>query len=162
MHVSTIVFCTLISLGTGSLPIVINTWPFTNATAKGESPFEVSSGFRVSCDRVAWSVLESGGSRLDAVEEGCSVCEVERCDGSVGYGGSPNEDGETTLDAMIMDGVTHDVGSVGCLKRVKSAISVARKVMEHTTQTLLVGDDGKTFFSSFYRSLDAFLPSFLL
>ncbi|XP_065833199.1 N(4)-(Beta-N-acetylglucosaminyl)-L-asparaginase-like [Oscarella lobularis] len=127
MHVSTIVFCTLISLGTGSLPIVINTWPFTNATAK------------------AWSVLESGGSRLDAVEEGCSVCEVERCDGSVGYGGSPNEDGETTLDAMIMDGVTHDVGSVGCLKRVKSAISVARKVMEHTTQTLLVGDDATRF-----------------
>ena len=38
---------------------------------------------------------------------------------------------------------THDVGSVGCLKEVKSAISVARKVMEHTEETLLVGDDGE-------------------
>ena len=39
--------------------------------------------------------------------------------------------------------VTHDVGAVGCLKRVKSAISVARSVMEHTSETFLVGDDGK-------------------
>ena len=48
--------------------------------------------------------LKGGGSALDAVEKGCSVCEVEQCDGSVGYGGSPDEKGETTLDAMIMDG----------------------------------------------------------
>ena len=36
----------------------------------------------------------------------------------------------------------HDVGSVGCLKEVKSAISVARSLMEHTEMTLLVGEDG--------------------
>lgn len=41
--------------------------------------------------------------------------------------------------------VTHDVGAVGCLKQVKRAISVARSVMEHTTETFLVGDDGMTF-----------------
>ena len=38
---------------------------------------------------------------------------------------------------------THDVGAVGCLKQIKSAISVARSVMEHTEQTFLVGDDGR-------------------
>ena len=42
--------------------------------------------------------------------------------------------------------VTHDVGAVGCLKRVKSAISVARSVMEHTSETFLVGDDGMVLF----------------
>lgn len=52
----------------------------------------------------AWRVLESGGSELDAVERGCAQCEIDQCDGSVGYGGSPDESGETTLDAMIMDG----------------------------------------------------------
>ena len=36
-----------------------------------------------------------------------------QCDGTVGFGGSPDSNGETTLDAMIMDGVTMDVGSVG-------------------------------------------------
>lgn len=52
----------------------------------------------------AWRVLELGGSELDAVERGCGQCEIDQCDGSVGYGGSPDESGETTLDAMIMDG----------------------------------------------------------
>ena len=31
-------------------------------------------------------------------------CQSQRCDGSIGYGGSPDETGETTLDAMIMNG----------------------------------------------------------
>jgi len=88
----------------------------------------------------AWSVLSDGGSCLDAVEQGCKQCEVEQCDGTVGYGGSPDEDGETTLDAMIMDGTTHEVGSVGALRRIKDAISVARAVMEHSEHTLLVGE----------------------
>lgn len=52
----------------------------------------------------AWRTLASGGSALDAVERGCAVCEREQCDGTVGFGGSPDEFGETTLDAMIMDG----------------------------------------------------------
>lgn len=37
--------------------------------------------------------------------QGCSACERAQCDGSVGYGGSPDEAGETTLDAMVIDGV---------------------------------------------------------
>lgn len=53
----------------------------------------------------AWRVLdEEGRSALDAVEEGCSLCEAMQCRGTVGFGGSPDENGETTLDAMIMDG----------------------------------------------------------
>ena len=52
----------------------------------------------------AWSALQRGASALDAVEQGCMTCEWEQCDGSVGYGGSPDENGETTLDAMIMNG----------------------------------------------------------
>ena len=44
------------------------------------------------------------GSAIDALELGCSFCEENQCRGTVGYGGSPDENGETTLDAMIMDG----------------------------------------------------------
>lgn len=108
--------------------LAINTWNFTYATEK------------------AWTILNTeNGSSLDAVEKGCAVCEELQCDGTVGFGGSPDENGETTLDAMIMDGTTHDVGAVGALRRVKSAISVARKVMEHTTHTMLVGDQATEF-----------------
>lgn len=53
---------------------------------------------------IAWEVLEANGKALDAVEEGCTICEMLQCDRTVGFGGSPDENGETTLDAMIMDG----------------------------------------------------------
>ena len=69
-----------------SVPVVITTWEFNNATAK------------------AWDFLSHGGNAFDAIEQGCTVCEEEQCDRTVGYGGSPDENGETTLDAMIMDG----------------------------------------------------------
>ncbi|XP_068043127.1 N(4)-(beta-N-acetylglucosaminyl)-L-asparaginase isoform X2 [Anomalospiza imberbis] len=110
-----------------ALPVVINTWAFRTAA------------------ETAWKVLESGGSELDAVERGCGQCEIDQCDGSVGYGGSPDESGETTLDAMIMDGNTMEVGAVADLRRVKNAIGVARKVIEYTKHTLLVGESASLF-----------------
>ena len=64
----------------------ITTWQFRNATIK------------------AWDILSANGSAFDAIEQGCSVCEDQQCDRTVGYGGSPDENGETTLDAMMMDG----------------------------------------------------------
>lgn len=69
-------------------PVVVNVWPFLDASQR------------------AWEVLEGGGSAVDAVAEGCAVCEREQCDLSVGFGGSPDERGETTLDALVMDGVS--------------------------------------------------------
>ncbi|KAF4526387.1 hypothetical protein B566_EDAN012677 [Ephemera danica] len=110
------------------IPIVVNTWPFLNATAK------------------AWdTVYVKKRSALDAVEQGCTTCEKEQCDGTVGYGGSPDENGETTLDAMIMDGATMNVGAVGALRQVKSVMSVARKVLEHTSHSMLVGEAATDF-----------------
>jgi N4-(beta-N-acetylglucosaminyl)-L-asparaginase len=50
---------------------------------------------------------------------------VNQCDTTVGYGGSPDEDGETTLDAMVMDGQTLDIGAVGALRGVKNAVGRA-------------------------------------
>uniref|UniRef100_A0A3B3ZVR1 N(4)-(Beta-N-acetylglucosaminyl)-L-asparaginase n=1 Tax=Periophthalmus magnuspinnatus TaxID=409849 RepID=A0A3B3ZVR1_9GOBI len=96
-------------------------------------------------DHITWRSLQSGGSVLDAVEKGCTQCEVSQCDGSVGYGGSPDERGETTLDAMIMNGDTMEVGAVADLRRVKNAIGVARAVMERTSHTLLVGESASVF-----------------
>ncbi|KAI0386390.1 asparaginase-domain-containing protein [Hypomontagnella monticulosa] len=112
------------------LPMVINTWGgvFTAAT-----------------DAAYLSLLKPETSALDAVELGCSTCEANQCDGSVGYGGSPDENCETTLDAMIMDGTTMKSGAVAALRRVKEAVSVARAVLEHTTHTLLAGDFATDF-----------------
>lgn len=111
--------------GSPGLPFVINTWggPFTAAT-----------------DTAYLSLQSPATSALDAVQVGCSTCEKNQCDGSVGFGGSPDENCETTLDAMIMDGTTMKSGGVAGLRRIKDAIAVARHVLEYTTHTLLAGD----------------------
>lgn len=111
---------------TPGLPMVINTWggPFTAAT---DAAYEVL-------------MLDPGKTAIDAVEIGCSACERNQCDGTVGYGGSPDEDCETTLDALIMDGTTMNSGAVAGLRRVRTAISVARHVLHHTSHSMLVGE----------------------
>jgi N4-(beta-N-acetylglucosaminyl)-L-asparaginase len=53
--------------------------------------------------------------------------------------------GETTLDAVIMDGRTHDAGAVAGLKRIRSAIKVAKAVMDYTKHTFLVGEAATQF-----------------
>jgi N4-(beta-N-acetylglucosaminyl)-L-asparaginase len=78
-----------------SPPIVVNTWPFVNATRNAFT-----------------KLMTPGATCLDAVEVGCKTCEDEQCDGSVGWGNHPAEDGETTLDSLIMDGRTMSVGAV--------------------------------------------------
>uniref|UniRef100_A0A2C9JTX2 N(4)-(beta-N-acetylglucosaminyl)-L-asparaginase n=1 Tax=Biomphalaria glabrata TaxID=6526 RepID=A0A2C9JTX2_BIOGL len=109
------------------LPIVVNTWPFTSAT------------------KAAWDALSSGVSAEESLVIGCTTCEVLQCDGSVGYGSNPDERGETTLDAMIMDGSTYAVGAVADLRRVKNAIGVAQAILHYTDHTLLVGESATSF-----------------
>ncbi|KAF4364936.1 hypothetical protein F8388_020650 [Cannabis sativa] len=87
--------------------MVVSTWPFVEAV------------------RTAWRAVDSGFSAVDAVVEGCSACEELRCDGTVGPGGSPDENGETTIDALVMDGVTMEVGAVAAMRYVKDGIKAA-------------------------------------
>ncbi|KAL4154843.1 hypothetical protein PRNP1_006957 [Phytophthora ramorum] len=130
-----VLVCFLMLLGSAhEIPqpgvVVINTWPFVNAT------------------RAGFQALHGPGGRsnaLDAITQGCNRCEVDQCDFTVGYGGSPDSNGETTLDAMILDGSTMEMGAVAQLKRVKPAIRVARAVMEHSSHSILAGDGALAF-----------------
>ncbi|RYR47905.1 hypothetical protein Ahy_A07g033893 isoform A [Arachis hypogaea] len=108
-------------------PLVVSTWPFVEAV------------------RAAWKVADGGSTAVDSVVEGCSTCEELRCDGTVGPGGSPDENGETTIDALVMDGATMEVGAVGAMRYVKDGIKAARLVMQHTEHTLLVGEKASSF-----------------
>eukprot|EP01027_Heterolobosea_sp_BB2_P016906 GEZU01023996.1.p2 GENE.GEZU01023996.1~~GEZU01023996.1.p2 ORF type:complete len:112 (+),score=22.08 GEZU01023996.1:291-626(+) len=76
------------------IPIVINTWA---------GPFQ-------GANTVAWQWLsEKNATSIDALEAGINWCELNQCDHTVGFGGDPDEFGETTLDAMIMHGPTMEV-----------------------------------------------------
>ncbi|XP_077984639.1 N(4)-(Beta-N-acetylglucosaminyl)-L-asparaginase-like [Glandiceps talaboti] len=124
------------------LPIVLVTWKYPEATL------------------AAWDELKTG-SPVDAVEAGCNVCEVspQLCRYSVGFGNKVDDKGEPTLDAMIMDGKTHDVGAVGGLRRVKKAITAARYVMDNTKHTLLAGDLASDFAQNFGKLPDETLKT---
>lgn len=112
----------LMSILKTSIPFIVNTWPFKEATMEG------------------WVSLEKSDNCIDAVERCCVVAQEKQCDGTVGFGGSPDENGETTLDALIMDGITLNIGSVVDLRRIKNAVGVARGVLDRTKHSIMAGD----------------------
>jgi beta-aspartyl-peptidase (threonine type) len=85
-----------------------------------------------------WSVLQFGGSALDAVERAVQIMEDDPTP-DAGRGSHLNRDGEIEMDAIIMDGVTLKAGSVAGLQRVRHPISLARRVMEETDHVMIVG-----------------------
>ncbi|KAL7809518.1 aspartylglucosaminidase [Trichoderma gracile] len=114
-------------------PLIINTWsgPFIAAT---DAAFLALT-----------SNPQSPSLALDAAQAGCQACQANQCDTTVGFGGSPDETCETTLDALIMDGQTLNAGAVANLRRVKDAIGVARHVLDYTRHTLLAGEQATQF-----------------
>ena len=92
----------------------------------------------------AWEVLENDGSAMDAAEAGARVAEADPTITSVGFGGLPDEQGNVTLDACVMDS-NGNAGSVAFLQNIKHPVSVARKVMEDTKHVMLVGEGARLF-----------------
>jgi isoaspartyl peptidase/L-asparaginase-like protein (Ntn-hydrolase superfamily) len=109
-------------------PLIISTWPFGKPA-----------------NDVALRALESGGSPLDAVEQGIRFAEADPHNSSVGLGGIPNADGVVQLDSCIMNGPGHTAGSVGAIEGILHPISVARRVMEKTPHVMLVGAGATEF-----------------
>ena len=63
---------------------------------------------------------------------------------SVGLGGYPDRDGRVTLDAAIMDDAG-GLGAIAALEDIVHVVSVARRVMEKTPHTMLVGEGALQF-----------------
>ncbi|EPE27375.1 N-terminal nucleophile aminohydrolases (Ntn hydrolases) [Glarea lozoyensis ATCC 20868] len=118
----------LLSLPTAVLaktkPLIVNTWPFTDATY------------------AAYKTLVSSpkSDPIDAVVAGCSKSEELQNDFTVGWGGSPDANGETTLDALVMQGSDQNTGAVLGLRGIKPATQVARDVLRLTKHSLLSGN----------------------
>ena len=92
----------------------------------------------------AWKVLKNGGSAMDAAEAGAKVPEADPKSTSVGFGGLPDDQGNVTLDACVMD-KNGNAGSVAFIQNIKHPVSVARKVMEETKHVMLVGEGARQF-----------------
>ena len=85
-----------------------------------------------------WEILRGGGSALDAVEAATMILEDHPLF-DAGYGSFVNQEGEVEMDALIADGSTVRFGAVAAVRRVKSAIHLARLVMTRTDNCFFAG-----------------------
>ncbi len=94
--------------------------------------------------RAGWSILDGGGSAVDAVEAAVRVLES---DGTfdAGFGSVLNSAGEIELDAIIMDGRNLDLGAVMGLKHVSNPVTLARLVMTDLSHTVLIAEGAEAF-----------------
>jgi N4-(beta-N-acetylglucosaminyl)-L-asparaginase len=111
--------------------VVMHTWPWS------------------ACADAAAASLARGSTALDAVVAGAAVAEADPAIDSVGRGAHPDAAGEVTLDALLMDGDSANIGAVGALRSVAGAAAAARLVLEHSTHSLLVGRQASDFAAAF-------------
>lgn len=89
-------------------------------------------------------VLAGGGAALDAVVAAVRVLE-ESPHFNAGKGAVFNAEGGHELDASIMEGHTRRAGAVAGVTTVRSPISLARAVMEHSPHVMLAGGGAEAF-----------------
>lgn len=108
-------------------PIILSTWSFGKKA-----------------NAAAWPALARGGSALDAVEAACRDAEADPNNHTVGLGGYPDSEGNTSLDASVMLSPAR-CGGVASVRHTLHAISLARLVMERTKHFLLAGEAADAF-----------------
>lgn len=102
-------------------------------------PVLVGSANALAGMKLHYDRLREGAEPLDIAIDVVKVTEANPNDHSVGLGGMPNERGEVQLDAAVMDGRTHNAGSVACIENILHPSEVARLVMERTDHCMIVG-----------------------
>jgi isoaspartyl peptidase/L-asparaginase-like protein (Ntn-hydrolase superfamily) len=138
-------FIKLTSLATAFLSMRSSAFGSLAAPTEERKPVVISTwNHGIPANAAAWSILNSGGRALDAVEAGVRIPEGDPNVTSVGYGGLPDRDGRVTLDACIMDEHAN-CGSVAFLEHIMHPISVARMVMEKTPHVMIVGEGALRF-----------------
>src|SRR5713226_9068515 len=110
-------------------------------------PDESVDACKAGCQRAlveGWSVLDNGGSALDAVVAAVVVLEDDPVF-DAGFGSHLTLDGYVECDAIVMDGATLCAGSVAALQHIRNPIRLARKVLENCPHMMLVGEGAERF-----------------
>jgi len=95
-------------------------------------------------------VLVEGGSAIDAVEASISTMEDDP-NFDAGTGCDINLFGLIMMDAGIMDGRQLRAGAIGAVRGIKNPILVARRLMDKTSNVLLVGEGAEEFAKTISR-----------
>ncbi|MEO3680559.1 isoaspartyl peptidase/L-asparaginase [Rheinheimera sp. FR7-31] len=91
-----------------------------------------------------YSVLERGGSSLDAVTAAVTILEDSPLF-NAGKGAVYTFDETHELDASIMDGKSRNAGAIAGVTNVKNPILLARAVMEKSVHVMLAGKGAEQF-----------------
>ena len=114
---------------------------------KSEMTPEMEAAYRVKLEEAVlagYNIVKNGGSSLDAVETAIRMLEDSPLF-NAGKGSVLTAAGTVEMDASIMDGKTLKAGAVASVKHIKNPISLARLIMEQSTNLLLVGDGAEAF-----------------
>src|SRR5271165_448106 len=131
--------------GAESSEIAMSNGTPSPAAVSGKRPVIISSANGLHALGRGMEILQKGGDTLDAVVAAVTVVEDDPNDTSVGFGGLPNEEGETELDASVMHGPTRRAGSVASVRRIKNVALLAKTVMEKTNHVMIVGEGAHRF-----------------
>jgi beta-aspartyl-peptidase (threonine type) len=93
---------------------------------------------------VGYSVLENGGSSIDAVEKAV-ICLEDSHLFNAGKGAVFTADETHEMDASIMDGKTLNAGAVSLITGIKNPVSLSRDVMEKSEHVFLAGEGAMQF-----------------
>ena len=91
-----------------------------------------------------YSVLDSGGTSIDAVTTAINVLENSPFF-NAGKGAVYTHDERHELDASIMEGKNRQAGAVASVTRIENPINLARLVMEKSVHVMLSGQGAETF-----------------
>lgn len=91
-----------------------------------------------------YSVLETGGSALDAVEAAVTVLEDNELF-NAGKGSVFNHEGKHEMEASIMCGRRIDAGAVCGIRNVRNPVKLARIVLEVSNHLFLNGSGAEKF-----------------
>ncbi len=93
----------------------------------------------------AWRHLQQQMPVAEACVEGVTLVEDDPDEHTVGYGGLPDENGQVTLDAAVMDGKTHRGGSIIGLRDIRHVSRVALRLMRESRRVMLHGEGARKF-----------------
>jgi beta-aspartyl-peptidase (threonine type) len=93
--------------------------------------------------RTGWKLLSRGGTALDAVMESVALMEDSGAF-DAGRGAVLNAEKKVELDAAIMSGDL-SLGSVACVSTTFNPVRLARKIMDASPHSLLVGKGADDF-----------------
>jgi beta-aspartyl-peptidase (threonine type) len=94
--------------------------------------------------KAGYSVLQNGGSSLDAVE--AAVVVLEDCPlFNAGRGSVFNHIGKHEMDASIMYGKTLEAGAVSGVSNIKNPVRLAKTIMQQSEHVMMSGAGAEAF-----------------